>query len=46
MFQIAVFVDAGYLYAQGSTLLAGQKQPRNQIALDTDWALEQLEKAA
>ena len=34
MLQIAVFVDAGYLYAQGSVLIAGQKQSRTAIELD------------
>ena len=28
MLQIAVFVDAGYVYAQGSALLAGSQQQR------------------
>jgi hypothetical protein len=28
MYQIAVFVDAGYVHGQGSALLAGHKQPR------------------
>ena len=31
--QIALFVDAGYLYAQGSSLLVGQKQERMVINL-------------
>lgn len=39
MFQIAVFVDAGYLYAQGSSLLSGHKQPRQAIQLSTQDAL-------
>ena len=30
----AIFVDAGYLFAAGSTLLAGSKQPRHQIDID------------
>jgi uncharacterized LabA/DUF88 family protein len=42
MLQIAVFVDAGYLYAQGSALLAGQKQPRNQVQLSILRVLSQL----
>jgi hypothetical protein len=32
--QIAVFVDAGYLYAQGSALASGKKQPRNLVLLN------------
>ncbi len=36
MRQIAVFVDAGYLYAQGSALLAGTRQQRPQIKLSID----------
>lgn len=34
MHRAAVFVDAGYLFAQGSTLLTGTRQPRERIALD------------
>lgn len=30
----AVFVDAGYLFAAGSALLAGSKQPRHQIGIN------------
>ncbi len=30
----AVFVDAGYLFAQGSKALAGQTLPREYVALD------------
>jgi hypothetical protein len=30
----AVFVDAGYLFAAGSALLAGRKQPRHQISIN------------
>jgi uncharacterized LabA/DUF88 family protein len=40
--QIAVFVDAGYLYAQGSTLLAGKKQPRNLVILNVEATLAAL----
>ncbi len=42
MRQIAVFVDAGYLYAQGSALMAGQKQPRATIELNVDSLLREL----
>lgn len=34
MRRVAVFVDAGYLFAQGSTLLAGSKLQRGEIRLD------------
>ena len=34
MMQTAVFVDAGYLLAQGGTLLAGIKTPRQRMRLD------------
>ena len=46
MLQIAVFVDAGYLYAQGSVLLAGQKQPRSSIRLVVSHALSQFARTA
>ena len=36
MFQAAVFVDAGYLFAQGSTLLTGSRVPRQRISLDPE----------
>lgn len=44
MAQTAVFVDAGYLHAQGSALLAGQKQPRNQIILEVEKTLGHLRR--
>jgi uncharacterized LabA/DUF88 family protein len=34
MNRVAVFVDAGYVFAQGSVLLAGKKLLRGEIALD------------
>jgi hypothetical protein len=34
MNRVAVFVDAGYVFAQGSVLLAGKKLPRGEIVLD------------
>jgi uncharacterized LabA/DUF88 family protein len=46
MLQLAVFVDAGYLYAQGSSLLAGQKQPRNTLSLNVNAVLQHLRTAA
>lgn len=42
MLQIAVFVDAGYLYAQGSALLAGSKQPRIRTRLNAPAMLADL----
>lgn len=46
LLQIAVFVDAGYLYAQGSALLAGEKQPRASIRLSVKEVLKQLAEEA
>ena len=34
MNRVAVFVDAGYVFAQGSVLLAGKKLPRSETSLD------------
>ena len=34
MDRVGVFIDAGYLFAQGSVLLGGKKLPRGEIALD------------
>lgn len=42
MLQIAVFIDAGYLYAQGSVLLAGRKQPRSRVRLNVPAMLADL----
>jgi uncharacterized LabA/DUF88 family protein len=41
--QVAVFVDAGYLHAQGSALLTGQKKLRTQIILDVPLTLKMLQ---
>ncbi len=46
MKRIAVFVDAGYLFAQGSKLLAGQNCRRSEIEIDLDRALNALEELA
>lgn len=46
MKRTAVFVDAGYLFAQGSALLSGQKQPRNALSLDADVIRSRLEDFA
>lgn len=42
MDRIAVFVDAGYLYAQGSAALVGAKQPRERIELNDLAIVEKL----
>lgn len=44
--QIAVFVDAGYLYAQGSALLKGRKLGRESIRLSEQAALDRLTETA
>ena len=36
MQRVAVFVDAGYLFAQGSALISGQKLPRSQVTLNSE----------
>lgn len=46
MRQVAVFVDAGYLYAQGSALLAGSRQKRPQVQLRVDPTLESFKTMA
>lgn len=42
MDRVAVFVDAGYLFAQGSALLTGQKRQRGELSLDSSKVLEAL----
>lgn len=42
MDRVAIFVDAGYLFAQGSALLAGQKQPRKLVRLDEKAVINEL----
>jgi uncharacterized LabA/DUF88 family protein len=42
MDRVAIFVDAGYLFAQGSALLAGQKQPRKLVRLDENAVVGEL----
>ena len=42
MDRVAVFVDAGYLFAQGSVLLAGRKLPRGEIAIQHEAAVRSL----
>ncbi|MCA0318465.1 MAG: NYN domain-containing protein [Proteobacteria bacterium] len=42
MERCAVFVDAGYLFAQGSTALTGSKKPRSTLVLDPAKAISEL----
>lgn len=46
MNRVAVFVDAGYLFAQGSALLTGQKKQRGDITLDVAAVLTALTEHA
>jgi uncharacterized LabA/DUF88 family protein len=44
MDRTAVFIDAGYLFAAGSTLIAGQPLKRAQLNLDCDAVLELIKR--
>lgn len=44
--RIAVFVDAGYLFAQGSAAITGGKKPRASLALVPDAAIAQFKTEA
>lgn len=46
MNRVAVFVDAGYLFAQGSALLTGQKKQRGDVRLDVASVLSALTELA
>ena len=46
MDRVAVFVDAGYFFAQGSALLAGKKTARGDVSADFDKLLDALEDFA
>jgi uncharacterized LabA/DUF88 family protein len=46
MDRTAIFVDAGYLFAQGGELIAGKKCRRSETRLDQDKALAFLEATA
>lgn len=46
MDRIAVFVDAGYLFAQGSAALVGSKKPRDALALDAPRIIAELRSLA
>ena len=41
----AIFVDAGYLFAQGSTALSGSKKPRTAITLNETAVMAELTAA-
>lgn len=42
MDRCAVFVDAGYLFAQGSAALTGKKKPRAELSLNAEAAMQAL----
>lgn len=44
MTNYAIYVDVGYLYAEGSRLLSGMRQPRHAIHIDYDGFLQFLGK--
>lgn len=46
MDRVAVFVDAGYLFAEGSRALFGRKLPRSAVALDHRVAIACLKRCA
>lgn len=46
MDRVAVFVDAGYLFAQGSVALSGEKLPRGRLVLNHEKAVHCLEAFA
>lgn len=46
MDRVAVFVDAGYLFAAGSTALCGRKCPRGDLVFDHEAALRSLKEIA
>ena len=46
MLSVAVFVDAGYLFAQGSAAITGSKKPRHTIRLDEDRVVAALASLA
>src|SRR5688572_4688245 len=46
MDRVAVFVDAGYLFAQGSTVISGQSQKRTDLILDVTAIVAELKAVA
>lgn len=46
MSRIAIFVDSGYLFAQGSAAISGSKKPRISLSIEAHLAIEELRKVA
>jgi uncharacterized LabA/DUF88 family protein len=46
MDRVAVFVDAGYLFASGSKLLANERLPRRQLQLNHERVIQSLQALA
>jgi hypothetical protein len=46
MSKVAVFVDAGYLFAQGSISISGKMQPRSLLDINETAALTELTSIA
>ena len=46
MERVAIFVDAGYLFAQGSTCLTGSKKNRSDLKLNETAAIAELTAVA
>lgn len=46
MSRIAILVDAGYLFAQGSTALTGSKKTRNELSLNETAVMSELTNVA
>ncbi len=46
MDRVAIFVDAGYLFAQGSTALVGSKKSRTELVLDAPQVIAELRSLA
>lgn len=46
MNRLGIFVDAGYLFAQGSAAISGSNQGRHLLSLDEKKAIEQLRQTA
>lgn len=44
--RVAVFVDAGYLYAAGSSACFGKTLPRDNVSLDVSAVIDKLKEAA
>ncbi len=42
MDRVAIFVDAGYLFAQGSAAISGSQQPRSTLVLNEEIIVEEL----